>query len=135
VLPRARVSKQMSYAKDSTQRTDELIFKVSWDHIEPNAVTGLPSKRQVTAGTTLVLDWDTRAVRAVLTSDLGASQAHARDAMIRRLVDTESVALDEHAIGPDGRPRSSVVEASTADGVLRLSGTNRTLHLAPPDGG
>ena len=47
----------------------ECLFKVSWDAIEPNpAGSWFPEKRQITVGTTLAIDWETRKVRARLTS-------------------------------------------------------------------
>ena len=39
------------------QPQEDIVFKVSWDFIEPNKVgNGLPQRRRVRAGTTLVLD-------------------------------------------------------------------------------
>ncbi|MDF1516050.1 MAG: hypothetical protein P1S60_19735, partial [Anaerolineae bacterium] len=38
---------------------NDIVFKVSWDHIEANAVgRGLPGRRRITAGTTLVINAD-----------------------------------------------------------------------------
>ena len=63
----------------------ECIFKVSWDAIEPNPPgSWLPENRQITVGTTLAIDWETRKVRARLTSGWEAGRAD-RDALLQRL--------------------------------------------------
>jgi hypothetical protein len=160
------------------ETVQDIVFKVSWDHIEPNAVgRGLPNQRRITAGTTLVINADrshdaevdagggfvemaqmpvrkldaaktfnpdrqrrqmrtiqggkdTLLIRARLTSDLGESQRQARDAMLAHLMHEGLIALDDDVIGPDGKPRSTVIHALTRNHVLKLSGTGRMLHIA-----
>jgi hypothetical protein len=88
VLPRKRIRKTLFMGGSEKPMVEELVFKVSWDHTEPNTpVRGLPRRRQVTAGTTLVVDWATRRVRSCLTSDLSEEQQVDRDSMIARLLE------------------------------------------------
>jgi hypothetical protein len=57
-----RVHRRLKTAKkfnEGGQTVHDIVFKVSWDHIERNAVSGgLPDRRRVTAGTTLVINAD-----------------------------------------------------------------------------
>jgi hypothetical protein len=102
----------------------ELIFKVSWDHEEPNGA-GVPiaGGRQVTVGTTLAIDWETRVVRARLTSEWGGEQQADRDVALEGLAAAGILRNGDHAPG-DG-PR-----VETLDGLLRVRGTARMLHLS-----
>lgn len=130
VLTRRHVSKFLYRGGGQKERCDELLFKVTWDHTEPNQAGGrLPAHRQVTVGTTLAVDWNTRKVRSCLTSELSDRQRDDRDHLIRRLLDEEALALDELATGPDGAPLRSVVRARSLGGVMRMRATARTLHI------
>jgi hypothetical protein len=99
----------------------ELIFKVSWDQEEPNG-TGSPfaGKRQITIGTTLGIDWETRTVRARLTSQWKGEQPADRDGMLRKLA--AAGALKE-----DGR---SGLRVESSSGLMRVRNTARMLHVA-----
>ncbi len=96
----------------------ELIFKVSWDLEEPNSA-GSPfaEKRQITVGTTLAVDWETRTVRARLTSQWQGEQKSDRDEMLKKLS------------GPlkDGR---SGLHVESSNGLMRVRSTARMLHIA-----
>jgi hypothetical protein len=105
----------------------ELIFKVSWDHEEPNGA-GVPyaGNRQVTVGTTLAIDWETRVVRARLTSEWGGEQPADRDQLLKKLADDG--VLQAAGSAPD-RP---AIRAESMDGLMRVRGTARMLHLSHP---
>jgi len=96
----------------------ELIFKVSWDQEEPNG-TGTPfaGKRQITIGTTLAIDWETRLVRARLTSQWQGEQQSDRDEMLKKLA------------GPLGDGRSGL-HVEESNGLMRVRSTARMLHVA-----
>jgi hypothetical protein len=103
----------------------ELIFKVSWDHVEPNgAGVPIPGGRQVTVGTTLAIDWETRVVRARLTSEWGGEQQTDRDEALKGL----AAAGVLHADGADGD--TTGVRVESLDGLMRVRGTARMLHLS-----
>lgn len=103
----------------------ELIFKVSWDHKEPNgAGIPFPGDRQVTVGTTLAIDWESRVVRARLTSELGGEQQEDRDELLRRLTAAEILRPLEDK--PGARP---ALRAESLDGLMRVRGTARMLHI------
>jgi hypothetical protein len=69
-------------------------------------------------------------VRARLTSDLGEQQRQARDEMLVHMLHEGLIELDDHAIGPDGKLRVTVVRGLTRNNVLKLRGTGRMLHIA-----
>lgn len=112
----------------------ELIFKVSWDQEEPNhAGRTVPDTadtadvRQITVGTTVAIDWETRAVRARLTSQWQGEQQADRDSMLRTLAETGALR------GEGGRG----LRVESSNGLMRVRGTVRMLHLdgaagAPP---
>ncbi len=103
----------------------ELIFKVSWSHHEPNgAGVPFPGGRQVTVGTTLAIDWETRVLRARLTSEWGGEQQTDRDETLKQLA--ESGALQT---ADETGKESSLVRLETQEGLLRVRGTARMLHL------
>ena len=99
--------------------------------LEPDALpgSGLPDVRQVTFGTTLVIDWETRRVRSLLTSDRKPSRKTDRDGMLRRLMDEDLLRVGEEALGPDGKPLCHAVQAEVSGGILRVVGTAHMLHL------
>jgi hypothetical protein len=61
VEPRLDVTKLYYHRDGQQQRVRECLFKVWW------------KPRQITVGSTLAIDWATRRVRALLTSDLGTA--------------------------------------------------------------
>ncbi|MFL6198269.1 MAG: hypothetical protein ACJ76J_03750 [Thermoanaerobaculia bacterium] len=99
----------------------ELIFKVSWDQEEPNG-TGSPfaGLRQITVGTTLAIDWETRTVRARLTSQWKGEQPADRDEMLRKLAAAG-------ALSEDG---GAGLRVEKSNGVMRVRATARMLHVA-----
>lgn len=119
-----------------TERVKECIFKVSWDVVEDSKVTGFPSKRQITAGTMVAIDWQTRRLRARLISDAARENTDAaavrrldRDRFLQRLADEGVLRLEREAIGPHGRHLRSVIRAETSDGLMRVRDTARMLHI------
>jgi len=68
--PRLDVSKLYYHRGNRRRRVRECLLKVWWMQEKP---TPLGSKQLVKAGTTLAIDWKTRRVRAVLTSDPGTT--------------------------------------------------------------
>jgi hypothetical protein len=129
VRPRLDVTKRY-YHRDGQHLVRECLFKVSWTESEPNAAgSDLPADRLITVGTTLAIDWGTRRVRAVLTSDRGATQRAQRDEFLGRLRAMDLLRLGDDALGPDGRPLRSAVCGEVVDGALRVRGSARMLHL------
>lgn len=122
VRPRLDTTKLYYLTKDAKpQPIRELIFKVSWDQEEPNG-TGSPfaGKRQITVGTTLALDWETRTVRARLTSQWQGEQKSDRDEMLRKLA----------AVGAFSDDGKSGLRVESSNGVMRVRATARMLHVA-----
>lgn len=139
VYPRLKSTKAYIRTKDSEEKEQitELIFKVSWDEQEPSGLAApQPQKRQVRRGTTAAVDWETRRVRARLTSEAGAEQRSDRDALLRRMVDGGILRLGEEPAGPADKPLCAAIQVETLDGILRVQGAARMLHIEknPLDG-
>ena len=129
VRPRLDVTK-LEWHRDGQRKRRECIVKIRWTAIEPNALgRSLPSKRRVTAGTTLALDWETRKVRAVLRSDRSAQDRQDTETFLRQMVDSETLRLGDEAKGPGGRPLRGVISGDALEGVLRVRGSARMLHV------
>ena len=143
VRPRLDVTKTYWQA-DGQEKIRECIFKVSWDLKEPNQLgPRFPAERQVTVGTILAIDWNTKQVRALLTSD-AAALSHTdtqpppsslegerdRNQALQWLVDSDALRVGQDAVGPDGKWLKSVVRAEAMEGLMRLRATARMLHIA-----
>jgi len=129
VRPRLDVSKAY-YTKEGKQTSRECILKVSWDHQESNDLgPRFPRHRQITVGTTLAIDWDTRRVKALLTSDLAEQQRTDRDLLLHRLLDEGLLRLEHEAIGPSGDELGTAVVAEATQNLMRVRGAARTLHI------
>lgn len=136
VEPRLDVTKLYYHRNGRKQRVRECLFKVWWTQLEPNPL-GLawPQQRQISVGTTLAIDWKTRRVRALLTSDRRArpqeaeAQASDRDAILRRLAQTDALQTDAPASGDDGKPPRAGVQADVSNGILRVRSLARMLHI------
>ena len=144
VRPRLDTNKKYIRGAQKEDYIRELIFKVSWDYKEPNHLGRFfPEERQITVGTTLAIDWLTKRVRAIVTSDFSERPAGSRkqrkidrqrqkedrDSMLERLIDEGVLQLADQAGGPDGLQLSSVVTAETMDNLMRIRGAARLLHI------
>jgi hypothetical protein len=132
VYPRLKSTKSYRRKKESTEEEEitELIFKVSWDETEPSGLPAPhPQERQVRRGTTVAIDWKTRQVRARLTSDASPGQRSDRDTLLRQMVDDGILRLGVDAAGPAGKPPRAALRAETLDGILRVRGAARMLHI------
>ncbi len=123
--PRLEVTRKF-FRTAGEEEVNELILKVSWEHTEDSGLdTGWPSRRDVTMGTTLVIDRDTRKVRARLTTDQSARQAFARTAFVRQLID-DDILLPPAAGAP---LRQGAVSSRRLGNRMKVSGTCRSLHV------
>lgn len=126
--PRLDVAK-VHYTQDGPRETRECLFKVSWQHEEANPDRLSPrfaSQRQITLGTTLAIDWNTKTIRALLSTAPGADPGKAgeqlkmdRDLYLQELSDNGLLHL-HHAPGAN---------VNIVDGVMRVRGTARMLHI------
>ena len=131
------VVKRLYYQRDKGKvPVKEFLFKVWWDRSESNRVgLGLPRRRQITVGTTLAIDWDTRRVRALLTTDRRNrpqerhEQREDRNLVLRRLVDQDLLRFGDLALAPDGKPLRSFIRADSTGDLMRVRGTARMLHI------
>ncbi len=135
VEPRLDVGK-VYYHHDGKKLVRELILKVWWNQTEPNRVGSRgPARRQLIAGTTLAIDWETRRVRALLTSDHSKHPQEAeeqqldRDMMLQELVDQGVLRFGPAALGPDGKELRSVIRADITRDVMQVRSTAKMLHI------
>ncbi len=154
IRPRLSVEKQYDYDR----KVRECIFKVAWDQTEDNRIGDrFPSKRKITVGTTLAIDWETGHVLSRLTNarppgrikDRGKrplrvrknrlaehrQQKRDRDEFLKSLVGEDILKVGRHAIGPDGQPLLFAVRAEESEGLMRLRGTANMLHIARAENG
>jgi hypothetical protein len=136
IEPRLDVTKLYYPGGGQRKRVRECLFKVRYSLTEPNSINRRwPRRRKVQVGTMLAVDWETRKVRARLTTDRrrrpgeADEQRQDRDLFLRRLVDGDLMRLGDRALDHDGRALGSVIQAGSLDGVLRVQGTARTLHI------
>lgn len=144
VRPRLDAVKRYIRGPGEQDSIRELIFKVSWDYKEPNHLGQFfPAERQITVGTTLAIDWETKKVRAIVTSDFSErpsgsgrereadreQQRIDRDLMLDRLLDEGVLTLADQTSGPDGKQRTSLVSAETMGNLMRVRGAARMLHI------
>lgn len=114
----------------------ELLFKVRWSVTEPNPPDLGAGTRRIQTGTTLVIDPDRRLVRSCLGPVFLEHRRGARDAALRRLV--EAGLVDVSSPDDPAAVRQTLgtgVEAVVTDGILRVKGTGRLLHVARGGGG
>ncbi len=125
------LGKRRATGEPAPTSVKELLFKVRWTQTEPNPPElGDAPTRRVRTGTTLVIDWDRKVIRACLSPLDLPGRRTARDAMLRRLKERgllqvttptpEVEAADAFASG---------VDAVVIDGILRIRDTGRTLHV------
>jgi hypothetical protein len=130
VRPRLDASKTYYFGGGVKKPIRECIFKVSWDELEPNPEgSWFPAKRQITVGTILAIDWETKRVRARLTSQW-EEQREARDRMLETLDEKGLLLPAGLATTPDGKPLRCAISAETSGELMRVRGTARTLHIA-----
>lgn len=133
VLPRLDVTKRTWGGQ--AQRTRECLFKVSWEHFEESGLDArFPARRAITVGTTLAIDFETKAIRARLTTDKSQRQKKDRNLMLARLRDGEILQPGVRRRGAGGHEPRSVLSTDVAGGILRMRGAGRTLHLTRETG-
>ena len=130
VRPRLDTSKTYYLGRGKKEAIRECLFKVSWDELEPNPDDSwFPKKRQITVGTTLAIDWETKQVRARLTSQW-EEQREARDLMLQKLDRKGLLMPSALATTSDGTPLRTAIQAELSGDLMRVRGTARTLHIA-----
>jgi hypothetical protein len=130
VRPRLDTSKTYYYYGGVKKPIRELIFKVSWDEVEPNPQgSWFPDKRQITVGTMLAVDWETKQVKARLTCQWDEQRAE-RDRMLEKLDEKGLLVPAGLATTRDGKPLRCAIKTETSGDLMRVRGTARTLHIA-----
>ena len=144
VRPRLDANKKYIRGPGKQEFIRELIFKVSWDYKEPNHLGRFfPAERQITVGSTLAIDWLTKRVRAIVTSDFSErpsgsgrkrraareQQKADRDSMLQGLLDDGVLQAASDTRGPDGKQRTALVSAETMGNLMRVRGAARMLHI------
>lgn len=130
VRPRLDVTKT-TFLSEGEQETRELILKVSWREERKVKEYGLIKKISVTFGTTLVIGWENRTIRALLsTSQLHPSQKHQATGVnetMRRLYLDE--AIKAGLVAPGSR------DAQLQGDVMKIRSFAQHLHMMEDDHG
>ena len=136
VEPRLDVTKLYYHRAGQKRRVRECLLKVWWMQPERNALgRSWPEEREISVGTTLAIDWTTRRVRAVLTSDRRSrpeeaeAQRAGRDAILRRLVARNVLRPVTPTPGEDATRHGGDIQADVSTGVLRVRSMARMLDV------
>jgi hypothetical protein len=122
---------KLYWHRDGKRKVREVLFKVSWSEIEANhAGGGTGAERRVVAGTTLAIGLDRRRpyVRAVLTTQRDERDRAASDSMLTKMLLEELITIGDPAQPAPLVGRGAIV-ADIRSGVMRLTGTARSLHM------
>ena len=135
VQPRLDVTK-LYWHRDGKREVRECLFKVSWTEVEDNpGGRGLPGRRRYLAGTTLAIEWSPeRRVRALLHSSRTAGHRADTNRLIARLVDEDMLRVGDLALGATGQPMRGVINGDVLDGILKIRGAGRMLHVTQERG-
>ncbi len=126
--PRLEVQR-LFFRTAGEEPVNELIVKASWEQEEDNGLgSSFPSRRDVTMGTTLVIDRDARIVRARLTTDQAARRVPERDAFLRKLVE-EDLLVPASVAAAGGRTPQAAIAAQVLGNRMKVTGTCRSLHV------
>ncbi|MGH8923610.1 MAG: hypothetical protein ACRDWA_03050 [Acidimicrobiia bacterium] len=133
---RPRLSVTRSYwHRDGKQLVSEVLLKVRWTETELGNVAGLPRKRRIDRGTTLAIEVPPAGsktaplIRTVVTTGRSDESKRDRTEFLKLLVDAEVLRLGDEAVGPTGKLLRGAVRGDVRDGALKISGTNRFLHV------
>jgi hypothetical protein len=126
VDPRLDVCKLYYHRGGQKRAVRECLLKVRWKETEASPpVAALPERREVTVGTTLAIDWETRRVRALLTSSLADrpqeadTQRDDRDRFLKALVAADALRIGAQNTRAACAPHECVI-ADVSSGVLRV---------------
>lgn len=135
IRPRLKLEKKYDYNHPRLGR--ECLFKVSWNETEKNSVGhNYPDKRIITVGTTLVIDWETNEILTCLTTALSQlsekekfQRKESRDIFLKQLAKENLLKRGLLAYDSNGRPLLSAIQTEVIDGVMRVKGTGKFLHI------
>ena len=85
-------------------------------------------ERRIRRGTTLAIDWDTKIVRARLTTERHHRQRLDYDRWLKWLLDHKKLKVGAEAPGTGGAPLSTAIIAEVKDGVMCLRATAQMLQ-------
>ena len=130
ISPRYTADKQLGNKRQPVYQY-QLFFKVSWTEVEPIGFqhSSIPGKRRVEVGTTLVIDVDEHKPIAIIHTDQDPDLKTERDALLKLLLQKDLLRIGETAVGPTNELRDGVIQADEMDGVLKLNGVSRLLHI------
>jgi hypothetical protein len=137
VRPRLQVTK--AYRRENEDiDIEEIILKISWTDTEPfRNKRGLPTKKRLRRGTTVVIDAKSGAVRLRLTNNPACSPSgpdaekalvKSRSLYLLSLMD-EGLLVPVNAEDVPAVRRLGLIPAEETAGALRVKGLGRMLHL------
>ncbi len=127
VLPRRKRVRVPSGSPKMAPRQD-LVFRVAWDEEEEhNLGSQFDARWAYPVGTTLVLDWNTRKVLSVLTTEQGEAQYTDRARTLQGWRTRGLLRTPTEAVGPDAQPLNSTITAVKTGGRMKAQGSARVL--------
>jgi hypothetical protein len=123
-----RVRIRVKRRRRNEEASKDLIFRVTWVNEEEHDLGSRFSSRWVhTVGTTLVLDWKSRRILSVLSTDEGESQHADRNRTLKNWVKRGLLLTAKEAAGFGGQARSDAIIAKKTGRAMRVSGSARVL--------
>ena len=133
VAPRLDVRK--TYWPEGEEKVvRECLLKVSWYTTEANNLGSLyPVNRKIQVGTTLAIDWETKEIHSLLTTDHaadleGEDQRKDRTEFLRKMAN-DGILRAASQTDPYGKELSSTVNYETPDNIMRVIGAAKMLHI------
>lgn len=146
------IGKPPLYNPDNVKEVHECIFKIAWDPIENNPIGwGIPEKRRFRVGTTLSLRWEDGTVLVLLSSappdatntdkrysnqkqrsliaEEFEKKSQNRTNFVKFLLDEGVLKFNQHSLSPDGTPLLSCVQGEDLNGIMRIRGSGKMLHI------
>lgn len=126
IRPRLDIKKRY-YHRNGPEEVRECLFKISWKQIEKNPPSQkIPSKRIISQGMTIAIDWQTKKVRSFLTTDKSESQKVDRDNMLLNL---KNLGILQINCEEDGVLRQGVVPYFVSGDTMKVKNTAQMLHI------
>ena len=136
IEPRLDVTKLYYHRGGGKRRVRECLLKVGWRQKEANPIGGgWPTSRWVRVGTTLAIDWKTKRIRALLSTNPSLRPEEAqgqwedRNLFLGRLAQNGILQLGEVIPGLTGRLQIPAVHVRTSEDVMEIGLMANMLHF------
>jgi hypothetical protein len=135
LFPRRDIMRAYHVGPGKPDMRREVVFQLTWEKPEENReIPGLPRRRGVFHGTTLVIGGESDGkgrypLLSCLTTDRSEPQEQARNRTVLRLVERGQLEIGNRQVSFSSRPLVPRVFGRVTDDILRLRGTARLIQL------